>query len=372
MIDQLGIRLLLMAGQTAPLPVPYSVISALREVEVTNKDRERDGFKIKLTLESGGVMGYPLLDSRLLNPPNRVIISIVFGALTQVLMDGIITHQQFQPSNRPGDSQLHIIGESVSVMLDLEEKNDQYPNQPDSVIVNRLLAKYAQYGLVPQVTPTTDIPVETGRIPSQHGTDLAHIQALAQKNGFVFYIEPGPVPGTNIAFWGPENRLTIPQPALTMNMGAATNVDNPINFTYNALGPAKPEVTIVEPNTRLPITIPVPSGLTPPLAREQATTLRRIIDRNSAKLNPLQAGLRGMAVTADSSDPIEATGELNSVRYGRSLQSRRLVGMRGVGQRYGGNYYVKEVTHTIRVGSYQQRFKLKRDGFGSATPTVLP
>ena len=372
MIDQLGIKLLLMVGKTAPLPAPYAVMSALREVEVTNKDRERDGFKLKFTLGKETPLDYSLLTGGLLNPPNRLVISVIFGALPQVLIDGIITYQQFQPSNQPGDSQLHIMGESVGVMLDLEEKNDRFPNQSDSVIVMRLLAKYAQYGLVPQVTPTTDIPIETNRIPSQHGTDLATIQELAQKNGFIFYIEPGPIPGTNIAYWGPENRLSIPQPALSMNMGAATNIDAPINFTYNALGPAEPEVTIVEPNTRLSITIPVPSGLTPPLGREQATVLRRIIDRNSAKLSATQATLRGTSASTDSSDPIEASGELNTVRYGRALQSRRLVGMRGVGDTYNGDYYVKEVTHTIRVGAYQQRFKLKRDSFGALKPVVIP
>ncbi|KAA3662483.1 MAG: hypothetical protein DWQ04_13395 [Chloroflexi bacterium] len=369
-MDLLGIRLLLQLGRTVPLPAPYAVMSALREIEVTNKDRERDGFKLKLTLGKETPLDYSLLTSGLLDPPNRLVISVIFGALPQVLIDGIITHQQFQPSNQPGESQLHLMGESVAVMLELEEKTEVYPNQPDSVIVTRLLASYAQYGLVPKVTTTTDIPIETDRVPSQQGSDLACIQSLAEKNGFVFYIEPGPVPGTNIAYWGPENRLDVPQSALTMNMGALTNVDAPINFTYNALGPASPEITIVEPNTRLPISIPVPSGLNLPLARRPATVLRRIIDRNSAKLNPYQAGLRGTATSSESADPIQASGELNAVRYGRSLKSRRLVGVRGVGDTYNGDYYVKEVTHTIQAGSYRQQFKLKREGFGAVKSVV--
>ena len=35
-------------------------------------------------------------------------------------------------------------------MLDLEEKNDKYENQPDFVIVTRSCCGYAQFGLVPQ------------------------------------------------------------------------------------------------------------------------------------------------------------------------------------------------------------------------------
>ncbi len=45
-----------------------------------------------------------------------------------------------------------------------------------------ILDNYAQYGIVPpfQVTPTTDVPIETERIPRQHETDLKFIQRLAR------------------------------------------------------------------------------------------------------------------------------------------------------------------------------------------------
>ena len=55
------------------------------------------------------------------------------------------------------------------VMLDLEEKNEQYPNQPDWIIVSTLLAAYAQYGIVPMPTPTTDIPLEIERVIAAAG-----------------------------------------------------------------------------------------------------------------------------------------------------------------------------------------------------------
>ena len=48
-------------------------------------------------------------------------------------------------------------------------------SQPDFVIATRVLAGYAQYGLVPQPTPTTDVPIFLQRIPRQQETDLARL-----------------------------------------------------------------------------------------------------------------------------------------------------------------------------------------------------
>ena len=369
MLDQ-GIRLFLMIGPTIPTPAPYPVMSAFVDLEVTNKDWERDGFQMNFTLGKGSLLDYDLLRDGYFNPLNRVIISVIVNVTPQVLIDGVITHHQVMPSNKPGKSMLVVTGEAISLMLDREEKSETYPNQSDSTIVTRLLANYATYGLVPQVTSTTDVPVETDRVPSQQGTDLEFIQELAGRNGFVFYIEPTAVPNLNTAYWGIENRLGMPQPALTMNMGPDTNVDSPINFNYNALGPATPLVTIVEPITKTPIAIPVPGGLLPSLAAQPASALRQTIDRKSANLSPIQAGLRALVASTDSSDAVTATGEVDTVRYGHVLQSRRLVGVRGVGNDFNGVYYVKEVRHHIKVGQYRQSFTLTRDGLGAASPMV--
>jgi hypothetical protein len=371
-MPDLGVRLQLLIGPTLPLPAPYAVMDALTSVEVTNRDTDRDGFQISFSLGKDSLLDYGLLLNGYFDPPSRVIISVLIGVLPQVLIDGIITNHQVVPSNRPGESTLVVTGEDISLKLDLEEKSATYPNQPDSLIVTRLIAGYATYGLLPVVTATTDVPIETDRVPTQQGTDLAYIRELARRNGSVFYIEPTPVPGVSTAYWGPDNRLGLPQPALTVNMGPDTNVDSPINFSFNALGPAAPQVTIIEPLTKLRITISVPSGLRPPLARSSATSLRKTVLRDTANLNPIQAALAALSTASGTSDAVSATGELDAVRYGRALQSRRLVGVRGAGDSYDGNYYVKEVTHRIKRGEYKQTFSLTREGRGTLTPLVVP
>jgi phage protein D len=335
-------------------------MSAFIDLEVTNRDHERDGFQMTFTLGKESPLDFSLLREGFFDPPNRVIIAVSINVVPEVLIDGIITNLQIMPSNRPGESRLTVTGEDISLKLDLEDKNRTSPNQSDSTIVQNILDTYTTLGLTSRITPTTNTPTEADHLPSWQWTDLAYIQELARRNGFVFYIEPATI-GTNIAYWGPENRLDDPQPALTMNMGTATNIDTPIHFSYDALAPVEPQVGGLQRSA---------SSSRPPLSRRPAMALRKTINRQSAKLNAGRADLQAQATISQSADAVRATGEIDATRYGRALRSRRLVGVRGVGESYSGLYYVQEVTHRIRIGEYKQSFTLKREGVGAMPPTI--
>ncbi|HEX8336390.1 MAG TPA: hypothetical protein VF621_06645 [Pyrinomonadaceae bacterium] len=366
----LGIRLILMVGPTVPLPAPAAVSQALAMCEVTNSADTGDGFQLTFTLAKE-TADYGLLTSGALDPFNRVVVGVLMGATPEVLIDGVITHHQLTPSNEPGKSTLTVTGKDVGLMLDLEEKNEQYPNQPDSIIVTQLLAQYAQYGLVPQPAPTTDVPIELERVPRQHETDLKFIQRLAQKNGYVFYVEPVTF-GVNTAYWGPESRASLPQPALTTNMGHYTNVKS-LNFSNDAAAAVGTQGTFVEPITKTAIPIPpLPSLKVPPLAMAPAAPRRTRLMRDTANRNPSSAAVSAVAAATNVADAVTGQGELDAVRYGHVLRARKLVGVRGAGLNYNGLYYVRRVTHRISRGTYTQSFTLSREGTGSLTPVVRP
>lgn len=158
----LGLRLTLLVGQKVPAPAPPLLLDAIQTVEVTNTDEGQDGFQITFSVGRSGpadTSEYPLLDSPLLKQFNRVIIMVAFGVLPKVLIDGIITNQQLNPSAEPGKSTFTVTGEDVSVMMDLEEKSETFPNQTDVAIVSRLIVSYAQYGLVPRVVAPASMDV---------------------------------------------------------------------------------------------------------------------------------------------------------------------------------------------------------------------
>ncbi|HEY6141024.1 MAG TPA: hypothetical protein VI670_24980 [Thermoanaerobaculia bacterium] len=368
---QLGVNLLMLLGDSVPLPAPYEMVRALTRAEVTSDAQNGDGFQITFALSKEQPIEYSLLQGGALDPPARVILAALVGVVPQVLIDGIITHHQHAPSDEPGESMLTVTGKDVSVMLDLEEKNEKYDNQPDFLIVTRLLASYAKYGLVPQVTPTTDVPIMLDRIPRQHETDLQFIQRMATRNGFVFYVEPLTI-GVNRAYWGPPSRAGLPQPALTLGPGPAANLKS-MHFTNDALAPVGTTGTFVEPITKSALPIPpLPSLRIPPLVLKPASPLRKQVTRDTANRNPASAATAVLASSMSAADPVSGSGEVDTVRYGNILRARQLVGIRGVGLSYDGNYYVRRVTHTIESGDYKQSFEVSREGTGALLPVVIP
>lgn len=365
-MPDLGIRLQLLIGPSVPVPAPGEVMDSLISLEVENKDKGFDCFSIAFGLGRDSVTDYGLLRQGYLNPPNRVIITVIINGLPQVLIDGIITCHQVLASNRPGESTLHVFGKDISFLLDLEDKNETYPNQSDSTIATTLLTKYGTYGLIPKVTSTKDNPVEAERIATQQSTDLEFLRQLAGRNGFVFYIEPT-APGVNTAYWGPENRSGKPQPALTINIGPDSNMDSPLTSYYDAEASEEPIVKIIEPNSKIAIQVPFPTSLFPSLTANPAKPLRKTLARDTANLDMIQAMLRTLVSQGSSSETARSYGEIDALRYGQILRSHRLVRVLGAGQNYNGSYYVTEVTHRIKRGEYKQNFTLVRDGLGATT-----
>ncbi|MCZ6677471.1 MAG: hypothetical protein O7E52_09490, partial [Candidatus Poribacteria bacterium] len=324
------------------------------------------------------LLDYNLLNLPSLRPFSRVILIVTFNATPRVLMDGIITHQELQPSNEPGDSILTVTGEDVSVMMDMEEKSVEHPAQDETVIANKIIAGYAQYGLIPTVIPPTvvDPPIPIERTPGQQETDLSYLNHMAARFGYVFYVTPGPLPMTNAAYWGPPKRLNIPQKALSVNMGSHTNVES-INFQHDALAPTFVSGQLQDRLTNQSLPVETFASTRVPLASQPTwlvhySNVRQTQLRKSG-LNTMQAFARAQGkMDASMDEVVTATGALDALSYGGLLQARGLVGLRGVGYTYDGIYYVKKVTHKISKGEYKQDFTLTREGVGSITPVVRP
>ena len=116
---------------------------------------------------------------------------------------------------------LIVTGEDLSRVMDyIDFSGMPYPAMPPEARVLLILAKYAFLGIIPLVIPSVliDMP-DPDRSHSRYikGKDLGYIRALAEEVGYVFYVEPGPEPGTSVAYWGPEIKVGAPQKALSIN-----------------------------------------------------------------------------------------------------------------------------------------------------------
>jgi hypothetical protein len=260
--------------------------------------------------------------------------------------------------------------------MDVVEMVLPYPAVPTIGKIYAILAKYAAFGIapvaIPPIVPTVELPVS--KHETQTTTDRAYLQSLARRAGYVFYVEPGPLPLANIAYFGPNIRLPIPQPALNVNMDAHTNVES-LTFSLDGLAKKVTVVTILDPITKkIPIPVPIPnvSIFQPPLGLRPTPPSRIEFSSDYAKLAPDKAAEKILGFLMNNTNAISASGTLDVLRYGRVLRSKMLVGVRGAGLAYDGFYYVDSVTHNLKRGEYKQSFNLSRDGLISNTPKVIP
>jgi hypothetical protein len=371
-----GVHLTLLIGPAVPIPAPQSVLDALTSVQVTSA-KDRSGFQLSFAVSKKSPLLTIMLPAGYFDPMiTRVIIIATLGGFPHVLMDGIVTRQELQPSSDPGKSTLTITGEDLSIAMDVIDKVVPYPALPDAAQIAVVLAPYALFGVVPLIIPpiVSIVRSPTTGWPTQRMTDRAYIKFVAQRCGYVFFVRPGPLPGQSIAYFGPDVNLPIPQPALSINMDAHTNVES-LSFSLDGLAKVIRLYTILDPFARkLPIPIPVPNVniFKPPLGLRPTPPAKVHFARDGAGLQPDEAARDILGFLMNNSAAISGNGSLNVMRYGHVLQARMLVGVRGAGLAYDGMYYVDSVTHNIKPGEFKQNFTLSRDGLISNTPRVLP
>ena len=375
MFDSLQLTLLI-GPLSAPMPAPLPVTEALQQVQVTS-GKDRSGFQLTFGMGKTSPLQLALLPLGFFDPMiTRVVMIATFRGIPTVIMDGVVTRQEMQPGNQPGQSTLTITGEDLSVLMDVIQLRFPFPAMTDDARVALILAKYAMFGIAPVVIPplvmSADSP--TSRFDTQDGTDREYIKQLAAQNGYVFYVEPGPAPLTSIAYFGPDVRIPVPQPALNVNLDAATNVDS-LSFSLDGLAKKQVILFTFDPATRkIPLPIPVPdiNPLHPPLGARPTLPSRVIFAEETTHLTPTELAKRAFGYMMQAADAISGSGTLDVARYGFILRSRMLVGVRGAGPAYDGLYYVDSVTHSIKRGEYKQSFQLSRDGLISNTPVVIP
>lgn len=374
-----AVHLSLLIGPIIPLPVPAMLIDALEEVTVTSASEGASGFQLRFKVNSKSELNTLFLiavgnNTSLGMPPLRVVLIVTLGGRPQPLFDGVLTNVEVQAGQNRQPGSITITGEDLTKVMDLIDFSGMpYPAMPIEARVALICAKYAAFGIIPLPIPSffTDVPIPIERIPAQQGTDLAYIRQLAEEVGHVFYIEPGEVPLTNIAYFGPEIKVGPPQPALNIDMDAHTNVES-LNFSFDPTKGVLPVVFIQNQMTRVPIPIPIPNlnPLQPPLGVLSTPLANIKMMKDTAKMNPMQAISAGLAEAKKSQDSVTASGSLDVLRYGRILRPRKLVGVRGAGVAYDGLYYVSSVTSTLARGKFTQSFNLSRNGLISITPTV--
>jgi hypothetical protein len=369
------VQLTVLIGPGIAVPVPRLALDALDSVTVqVGSGDTQGGFELSFTVDRRSPLTTLFLIAGGAIPPVlRVCLVVTVNGTSEVIMDGVMTNHELRTSG--ANPTLVIKGKDLSALMDwIELDGLPYPAMPPVVRVLAALAKYIPLGVIPETIPSIieDVPIPIDAIPRQQGTDYAYIKQLAHEVGYVFYLDPGPAPNTSKAYWGPEIRVGVPQPALNLDLDLPDRNVEQLSFTFDKERKEMPIVWIQEQFTNVPIPIPIPdiSPLDPPLGAIPPIPPKLKFLDETAKLKPWVALMRGLAYAGQHGDSVFGTGTLDVARYGRLLKSRSLVGVRGAGDPFDGLYYVSSVTHTIKRGEYKQSFTLARNGLLSTIPKV--
>lgn len=390
-------------GSPTPKAPPEELLKSLRTVEVTESSYGPTGFQLVFEAErySSSESGdeYPLLSTDLLDPFTRVRVVLSLGLLSKkVLMDGYITHQEIEVKEGSGNRIL-VIGEDLSVKMDLFEISAQYKGKKDSAIATEILGKYSALGISASVTAPTGEPQPAADfVIQQQTTDRKFLDMLARRNGCQFYLDLGTSEGDVKAYWGPPPKKgegTV-QRTLTTNFGPANTVKE-LRLSQRALVATQTYGEVLDV-TQDPMIVPVGVGSASPslglasnpaidssftsLAQDPTTfqsKLATLSTRGSLLTHPTwgaaAAKFLAQSNTNNSArDVVRVEGTVDTSVYENILEVRQPVDLRGVGDRFDGRYLVGQVVHKLKFETdsrdYEQTFILHREGVGTTIQSV--
>ncbi|MEM8929870.1 MAG: hypothetical protein AAGE94_01780 [Acidobacteriota bacterium] len=384
-----------------PGPAPGDMLESLKRLEVTQTADGPCGFQLTFDAPRFNVEDtsqsaeYPILSDDLLTPFNRVQISVSIKSTEDVvLMDGYILRQEIEIEDDA--TFVTVLGEDVSVKMDLIEVSVEFQNLKDSDIVSQILGNYSSLGVTASVTAPSGESAPSDFVPQQNCTDRFYVRMLARRYGYDFSVIPGSSAGSNTAYWGPPKTDGTPQAVLSANFGPKTNVKK-LEMSYDARVPTQVYGQVLDltqnPAQVSPVALSAPSwraGLSETEALSTNTGIASDPTSFYSSLDDLD--VRGSLLYHSGLDVSRATalatgkanrsvvevqvieGELDTETYGNILEVAGLVDLRGVGATFDGRYLVRQVTHIIEIENdepkYTQKFILSRGGYGTTISEV--
>ncbi len=368
----LGIQLAIWSGRTIPTPSPL-LADLFEEIKIESFEDKPSAFELRIRAGRSGpqsLLGYLPITLGSARAGNRIILTTAVNGIPRVLIDGVMTHVEMQPSEKPGAGRITIKGEDMTFYMTRKQVVKPYQKRTESNIVQEVLAKYIRFGMT-AVVKLSKNETRGGLIDNfemqQRETDFEFLSRLAKHLGYVFFVEPGLAPGLSTAYFGPPRTFGFGQPGMRANMGAATNVNN-ITVVDDPTMVKTESTKVLDPKTKRalpsrPFAIrPNLLALFPTLVYARNLIRQELQDPSQASDFTRATASASGAQDLSADKSIKLTGNLDTSRYGGVLRARDTVKIGGVGIDYDGKYRVAQVTHNIREGSYTQNFTLARDG----------
>lgn len=298
-------------------------------------------------------------DLDLLKPWAPIKIEAAFGERIEEVMRGFILNVDADYPANPGQTTLTVTCQDESLPLDRDHIREQWGADgptSDGVIVTTIAGRH---NLAPHGDNADGLQAVS---LNQDDTDIKFLRERAEANGYELIFSQGAI------YFGPMRLTLAPQDNIMIYAGPDTNCINfrltddghlPDSVAYDiaAREGEDTESETIEPDLEL-------------LGTEPATSADSGLGDFTWRLSrageatPEEAAARALAKANENAMKIKATGELDGALYGHVLRVGEPVGVDGIGQRYGGVYYVDTVDHVFDTSGYRQSFQLLRNAYG--------
>lgn len=298
-------------------------------------------------------------DLDLLVPWAPIKIEAAFGERIEEVMRGFILRVDADYPANPGQTTVTVTCQDESLPLDRDHVREQWGADgptSDGVIVATIAGRH---NLAPHGDNGDGLQ---GVSLNQDDTDIKFLRDRAEANGYELIFREGSV------YFGPLRLSLAPQDNIMVYAGPDTNCIN-FNLTDDGHLPDavaydiaaregdQNEAEVIGPDLE-------PLGTTPATSADSGLGDFTWRLSRSGEATPEEAAARALAKANENAMKITATGELDGTLYGHVLRVGEPVGVDGIGQRYGGLYYVDTVDHVFDISGYRQNFRLLRNAYG--------
>lgn len=297
-------------------------------------------------------------DEPLFLPWRPCRIEAAFGSRIEEVMRGYIKEVKVDYPEDMSSAQVTISLQDESLLLDREHIRRTWSTADNAMSDGDIVRTIASdHQLAAQAQ---DGQANVSLV--NNGTYVRFLQDRAKANGYEFYVREGTI------FFHPPELEGKAQATIMVYAGLATNC---LGFSARYDG-HKPDQVVI---ARAAATGAAAEEETftpdlPLLGRTAATSENRGLTPFAWQLErpsgatAAEADARAQAAANENAWKVIAEGELDGALYGHVLQTFKTVAVDGVGDTYGGLYYVDKVQHRFSMDGYRQRFTLIRNAVG--------
>jgi hypothetical protein len=325
----------------------------LVDVQVEEATHEADAATLTAVLRSDAKGNWHSILEPLVNPKTPLAIELERGA-SVYRFDGRSTQASWFIS-AGGESRLTIKAVDRTVELNVEEKVVAWRSK-DSSIASSILS---QKGFATDVTSTPDQPDPDVHVVMQRATDWAFLRALADKWGYVVYLESRG--GRVFGVFGPLDPLAAAQTTLSLGFGGDASS---VRADAQLLAGRDVHAARVKALSTSVLTgADAGTGGAQATASlgGQTTVLLSPWDVDG-EIDPTEAS-KGLARKSAFALRVEA--ELDPLHVDSIVRARRTLDVSGIGSGLSGKYLVDRTRHRVSAGRHVQHVTLVRNALST-------